>query len=48
MTEPIPAWLWDRIKQFLADERTGTIALNVNHGTVESADLRERLTKPKS
>jgi len=43
VNEPIPAQLWAAIKTFLADERTGTISLNVNRGRVESIDLRERV-----
>ena len=41
--EPIPAKLWEAIKAFAADQRTGTISLNFNRGRVESLDMRERV-----
>jgi hypothetical protein len=38
---PIPANLATRIADFLADERTGQITVNVNHGKIESFEVRE-------
>jgi hypothetical protein len=41
VTEPLPQPLWDAIKLFLRDGKTGQILLNVNSGQVESFDIHE-------
>jgi hypothetical protein len=43
-TEPIPADLWQRICQFIADGRTGALTLTVLHGHVTKLETRETFT----
>ena len=38
---PIPATLASRIAEFLSGEKTGQITVNVNHGRIESYEVRE-------
>jgi hypothetical protein len=41
---PIPPALWDRIKAFLAERRTGQISLNISQGSVRNLEIRERVS----
>jgi hypothetical protein len=41
MAEPIPAQAWERIKEFLKDEKTGSITLNVKTGQIRAWELTE-------
>jgi hypothetical protein len=44
--QPIPVNLATRIAEFLDGEKTGQITLNVNHGRVESWEVREFVRAP--
>ena len=41
MSDPIPSWLWEKLKTFMADERTGTLTLGINQGRVKDYEFRE-------
>ncbi len=41
MSDPIPAEVWDRMKAWLEEGRTGTITLGVNQGRVKDYEIRE-------
>lgn len=43
---PIPAPIWQRLHEFLADEATGSITLHCNQGHVLAADFLERVRVP--
>jgi hypothetical protein len=45
-SDAIPAELWQRVVQFLADQRTGTITLRVDRGRVDVLNIVESYRPP--
>lgn len=41
VSDPLPSWLWEKLKAFLADEKTGVITFGVAQGRVKDYDFRE-------
>ena len=37
----LPPALWERIRSFMEEARTGTISINLNRGSIESWEVRE-------
>ncbi len=40
---PIPKAIWERLREFLAAGKTGSITLHVSQGTVVDAEFAERV-----
>ena len=41
---PVPSDIWKRLMDFLASERSGTIALHVRGGRVRTATISEQVS----
>lgn len=43
MSLPIPFELWERLRAFLADGRTGEVSLHIQAGVVRAWEIREHV-----